>query len=524
LFFAGLPAACDLITAQYGDKVVCFYGDESPLETASKLGLPITSLPTQTASDAGYDESRLSFARDLINSGSFESISPPDRSGYPQFGGENDSVLLRLDHSIELSQPPLMRAHIGPYLTDRDEAVRLYNDWALRLAGTGYLDVLSVGTSQLSQEQFGEDWEDRPNGGGVPINSEDEYRSLWEAARPMLVRTYAGTTNIPKLAKMYERTIHTAWHALSFWWFCSIDGRGPLSVLENLTQHFETARYIASTGKPLEPNVPHHFSFRGGDDITYIVSGVLAARAAARMGVKIIVLQIMFNTPKATWGIQDLAKARVLLKLVREIPGVRIILQPRAGLDYFSSNLNKARIQLAAVTAMMDDIEPENYSSPDIIHVVSYSEAVKLADPDIVDESIKITLAALEKYRSLKIQGNIAGVSKSGEIQDRERQLEQDATVVLNTIEKSIKYPYTPEGFYTILESGFLQVPYLWMCREEFPEALRWKTGMLKGGVSVIDDQGKSVPISERMTIAVQMALSDPLHSPGMSFPKVRTL
>jgi hypothetical protein len=270
----------------------------------------------------------------------------------------------------------------------------------------------------------------------------------------------------------------------------------------------------------LEPNVPHHFSFRGGDDITYIVSGVLAARAAARMGVKTIVLQIMFNTPKATWGIQDLAKARVILKLIRRIPGVRVILQPRAGLDYFSSNLDKARIQLAAVTAMMDDIEPENYLSPDIIHVVSYSEAVKLADPDVVDESIKITLAALEKYRSLKKQGNIAGVSKSGEIQEKETQLEQDAAIVLNAIEKSVKDPYTPEGFYTILKSGFLQIPYLWMCREEFPEALRWKTGMLKGGVSVIDDQGKSVPIDERMTIAVQMALSNAHYSPDSAFDR----
>ena len=40
---------------------------------------------------------------------------------------------------------------------------------------------------------------------------------------------------------------------------------------------------------------------------------------------------------------------------------------------------------------MMNDIEPWNEFGPDIIHVVSYCEAVHLATPDYIDESIKIT-------------------------------------------------------------------------------------------------------------------------------------
>ncbi|MGQ9881463.1 MAG: hypothetical protein ACUVSV_11465 [Armatimonadota bacterium] len=111
----------------------------------------------------------------------------------------------------------------------------------------------------------------------------------------------------------------------------------PYSVRENLHQHLEALRFIAESGKPFEPNIPHHFAFRGTDDISYVVSSVLAARTAKRLGVRTLILQNMLNTPKATWGIQDLAKSRALLSLVRELEdeNFRVILQPRAGLDYF---------------------------------------------------------------------------------------------------------------------------------------------------------------------------------------------
>ena len=53
----------------------------------------------------------------------------------------------------------------------------------------------------------------------------------------------------------------------------------------------------------------------------------------------------MLNTPRFTWGIQDLAKSRAMLKLVKELEDshFRVVLQPRAGLDYFSADLDKAK-------------------------------------------------------------------------------------------------------------------------------------------------------------------------------------
>src|SRR5699024_2569381 len=112
---------------------------------------------------------------------------------------------------------------------------------------------------------------------------------------------------------------------------------------------------------------------------------------------------------------QDLAKSRALIRLVRSLEdqNFRVLLQPRAGLDYFKPDLYEARKQLAAVTALMDDIEPNNHRSPQIIHVVSYSEASHLATPEIINESIKITQHSLLEYRKLKRQGNAPDMSKN---------------------------------------------------------------------------------------------------------------
>lgn len=507
VYFAGLPGACHLVHREHGEQVQVFYGDETPSETLVKLGVPADRIPNEVKSEASYDDMRLQFAKELLHSGNHREILPVDRRGYLEFGTKQDTVVHRIRHGTVQHLPPLMRAHVGPYLPDRVQAVQLFLDWCKQLAQGGYLDVLSIGTSQLSQSHFGADWEGMVNGGGVPINAREEFRMVWEAARPMLVRTYAGTRNIPQLAKMYEETIHIAWHALSFWWFCQIDGRGPYPVKENLKQHLDTLKFIAESGKPFEPNIPHHFAFRGADDISYVVSSVLAARTAKRLGVNFFILQVMLNTPKYTWGIQDLAKARALLHLVRELEDERfqVFLQPRAGLDYFSHDLEKARIQLAAVSAMMDDIEPENPFSPPVVHVVSYSEASHLADPPVINESIQITRCAIEEYRRKKQRGEVE-LAFEQEVQQRTQELVLGARSVLNAIESSVSDPYTADGLHLIFKAGFLPVPYLWEGRDEFPEAVRWRTQVLNGGVKVVDEAGVPIEPHIRAQIAAEYA------------------
>jgi hypothetical protein len=132
----------------------------------------------------------------------------------------------------------------------------------------------------------------------------------------MLVRNYAGTMNLIYMARMNHETIHNAWQAQSICWFCRTDNRGPYSLRENLEQQIAALRYVASVGEPFEPNVPHHFVFRGADDATYVISGYIAARVAKAAGVRAHIAQNMLNTPKHTWGVQDLAKSRALLRLI----------------------------------------------------------------------------------------------------------------------------------------------------------------------------------------------------------------
>ncbi|NTU70196.1 cobalamin-binding protein, partial [bacterium] len=407
----------------------------------------------------------------------------------------------RVSNNKKKGFPPLMRVHVGPYNPNYEEAKKEFKIWLKTLANSRFLDIVSIGSSQLSQSDFGSDWDSKPNGGGVPINSENDLREIWQASRPMLVRTYAGTRNIPYLADVYERTINIAWHALSFWWFNKIDGRGPYTVKKNIYQHIDTLKYIAQTGKPFEPNIPHHFAFRGGDDYTYVLSSLLAAITAKKLGVRFLVLQIMFNTPKYTWGVQDLAKARALLKLVRELEDntFKVFLQPRAGLDYFSPDMERAKVQLAAVSAMMDDIEPENEFSPDIIHVVSYCEAIKLATPQYINESIQITTKSIEEYRKIKKLGLVDDMIHNKEVQERTLDIYSEVKYVVKLIEQNINEPYTPEGLYQIFQKGILTAPYLWECREEFKNAIKWKTGLVKGGVQVIDEYGKPIKPSVRV-------------------------
>ena len=436
----------------------------------------------------------------LIESERYKLEQPLDHYGYAACGGENDSYEARLHYATEKLSLPIIRTHSGPYNPNRIEALKEYNSWCKDLAESQLLDVLSIGSSQLTQSHFGEDWEGKANGGGVPVNSEMEYRVIRENAKPMLVRTYSGTKDVPSLAKIHERSLNIAWHALSFWWFDELDGRGQNSLLDNLKEHFETIRWIATTGKPVEPNVPHHFAFRGADDITYIISGYLAAKACKKLGVRHLILQNMLNTPKFTVGVQDLAKGRAMLKLVKELEDNRfhVSLQTRAGLDFFAPDLEHAKIQLASVTCLMDDIEPDNDNSPEIIHVVNYCEAVRLATPPVIKESIRITLNALHEYRRARSLGTILNMKYDKDVNGREDLLYCEAKDSIALLEKAIPNLYTPEGFYKVFKEGFLPVPYLMDQQRKFPKATMWHTAIKNGGVYVIKEDGGVINTVDR--------------------------
>lgn len=500
--FSGLPDSCDLVKRKFNDSVILFSGGETPIESLEKYGVSDDMIPKSYTALQSYDQSLIDFGRKFIESEQYKYVFPPDHYGYTDCGTSCDSFIKRLDYCRSKGTLPIIRLHAGPYSPNRKEAIKEFNSWCKDLAKSKLLDVLSIGSSQLTQSNFGEDWNKLGlhNGGGIPINSEQEYKEIALASRPMLVRTYSGTKNVPWLAEMHERTLNISWHALSYWWFCELDGRGNNTVLQNLREHISTIKYIANTGKPLEPNVPHHFAFRGSDDVSYIISGFIAAKTAKIYGIKHLILQNMLNTPKSTFGKQDLAKGRVLLKLVRSLEdeNFMVSLQTRAGLDYFVTDLEKAKVQLAAVSALMDDIEPYNPNSPEIIHVVSYSEAVRLATPDVMKESIKITLGALNAYRALKNKGGGWDTVNDQEIKDRYSQLYTEAIDGIKLLERNIKNLYTPEGLYKVFEEGFFPVPFILDEKRKFPKATMWNTAVINGGVKVVDGDFNSIDTATR--------------------------
>lgn len=498
--FAGLPDTCRLIEAKTHNLILTFKGNETPIESLTKYGIPSDILPKSLKDNQDYDNLRWNFAKKLIESEKWRLQLPMDHYGYNDCGTDKDSFIARLEYARSKHSLPIIRTHSGPYSPNREECLKEYNSWCRDLATSRLLDVLSIGSSQLTQSNFGEDWDGLPNGGGIPVNSELEYKIIKENAKPMLVRTYSGTKDVPELARIHERALNISWHALSFWWFDELDGRGKNSLLENLREHFDAVRYIVSTGKPVEPNVPHHFAFRGADDVSYIVSGYLAAKVCKILGVKHLILQNMLNTPKYTWGRQDLAKGRVLIKLIRglEDNSFHVSLQSRAGLDYFNPDLDEAKIQLAAVTCMMDDLEPGNENSPEIIHVVNYCEAVRLATPDIIKESIKITLSALNCWRNARKEGRIPDMRYDKEVNERFSSLYTECKDAITLLENNIHNLYSPEGFELVFREGFLPVPYLMDSNHKWPKATKWKTAIKDGGIKVVDDLGNIIPTSIR--------------------------
>ncbi len=492
IYFAGLTAACNMIDKEYKGRIRTFRGGESAEETLLIMGVPYEEISQKILSGCQYDKELLAFGNTVIKKDAYKELEPLKSNKYSEYGTFKDTLLARLERNFLDGFQPLIRAHSGPYSAEltREQCLKEYKEWCQILADAGYLDILSIGASQLSQSNFGENWAEKVNGGGVPVNSEQEFRDIWDAARPMLVRTYSGTKNVKAMAQIYEKNINIAWHALSLWWFNELDGRGPNSLYGNLKEHIDTIQYIATTNKPVEANVSHHFAFRGCDDLTYIISAYLAAKMVKECGIKTFILQNMLNTPRSTWGIQDLAKSRALLSLVKRLEDdkFRVILQTRAGLDYFKPDLEKAKIQLAAVTAMMDDIEPNNIYSPEIIHVVSYSEALFLATPDILNDSIKITRTSLNEYRRLKREG-MTPETITDEINERTDILKNAAIKIIRAMEENITNLYSPEGLYIAFVAGWLPVPELWSDSDEFVHAKCWETKRVNGGIWLADHE-----------------------------------
>lgn len=138
------------------------------------MGVPVNEIPEHIVSGCKYDREILKFGQSVIDEECYIREKTLERNQYVDYGKATDTLMKRLDYNFKGGFQPLIRAHSGPYSPDmtRTDCIKQYLQWCKTLAESGYLDILSIGSSQLSQSNFGESWNGKINGGGVPVNSE----------------------------------------------------------------------------------------------------------------------------------------------------------------------------------------------------------------------------------------------------------------------------------------------------------------------------------------------------------------
>ncbi len=197
---------------------------------------------------------------------------------------------------------------------------------------------------------------------------------------------------------MLEDSINIAWHEHSLWWFSALDGRGRRSVRESLGQRVGALKFIAETEKPFEPDVVRNVAAMGGDDLSCVLSGLVAAKAAKAAGIRRLILHAALEGGLGK-GQGELAKARATLHLARELEDgdFKVYLQASQIADDFRGDSGEAKARLAAAVAMMDDIEPHDTASPHIVCVTGFGEGLEAVVPELANESIRIARQALSR-------------------------------------------------------------------------------------------------------------------------------
>jgi len=320
---------------------------------------------------------------------------------------------------------PILRHHFGlPTMEATISGIE-------KIAEAQALDVISLGIDQDAQENFfhPERQEARRKGaGGVPVRSAEDYRSLYAAGRRgnfPLMRTYSGTDDFIRLAKMYVEMINNAWAAIPLFWFNQMDGRGPWDLEGSIREHQRVMAWYGERGIPVELNEPHHWGMRDAPDVVFVVSAYLSAYNARAFSVKDYIAQLMFNSPPGLSDAMDLAKMLAILDLIEPMggSGFRIWLQTRTGLLSYPLDPIAGRAHLAASVYLQMALKPH------IVHVVGHTEAHHAATAEDVIEACGLARRAIENA----VRG-VPDMTADPVVQARREELVREAQVTLEAI------------------------------------------------------------------------------------------
>ncbi|MBN1147511.1 MAG: glutamate mutase L [Anaerolineales bacterium] len=305
----------------------------------------------------------------------------------------SDDLVERLRQVRERENRPAIRAHIGIAAETIEPTIKAIE----KLADAEAFEIVSLAPDQTSQELLAKfiRGEEDPSKylagqGGAPIRTIEDLQRLKAATRrgnyPM-TRIYTGTDELVALAHLWEQHLNICFPAVPIFFYNELDGRGPISIRDGFDEHFRTIEYWANVGKPLEINDPHQWGLRYASDDMQVTDHILCAVIALKKGIKNYVMQMMFELPPEISALDDLAKMKVSYDLVEPLAyhfDFRILRQTRSGLPSFPPNLNQAKGHLAF------GIYTQLYMRPDILHVVTHSEAHHEASADDIIESCEI--------------------------------------------------------------------------------------------------------------------------------------
>jgi uncharacterized protein (TIGR01319 family) len=312
-----------------------------------------------------------------------------------------DTLLERVRQVRQLESRPIIRAHIGIAADSIEPTVEAVQ----KLADAECLEIVSLAPDQPAQEYLakfvrGEEDPDRylKGQGGVPIRSKEDLRRLKGATQrgnyPM-TRIYSGTDELVELAQLFEGAFRMPFPAVPIFFYNELDGRGPISIRDGFDEHFEVMRWWAARDKAVEINDPHQWQLRNSTDDMLVTDHVIAGVMAFKMGIRHYVMQMMYDLPPGTSGLNDLAKFQAAYELIEPLTrhfDFYIIKETRGGLSDFPPNLDRAKGHLATSTYW------QMYMEPDIVHVVSFSEAHHEAKAQDVIESCDIVKQVFEDF------------------------------------------------------------------------------------------------------------------------------
>jgi uncharacterized protein (TIGR01319 family) len=313
----------------------------------------------------------------------------------------SDELLERIKQVRELENRPIIRAHIGVASDSIEPTV----EGVKKVSAAEAIEIVSLAPDQPSQAFLAkfvrgeEDPENYSRGqGGAPIGSKEDLIKLKEATKcgnyPMS-RIYSGTDELTEVAKIFEETLHMAFPAVPIFYYNVLDGRGPLSLLDGIAEHFEVMKWWASIKKPLEVNDPHQWQLRRCSDDMYVTDHVLSGVVALKMGIQHYVIQLMFDLPPEIYPLYDLAKMQAAYELIKPLTehfDFSIIKETRGGLSSYPPNLDQAKGHHAMTTYW------QMFMEPDIVHIVSHTEAHHEAKAEDIIESADIAKQVFQEY------------------------------------------------------------------------------------------------------------------------------